>query len=211
LFVRLLILTSKFIEQNKLVAVFSNIKQHFMEINKELQVDARKSFSVGVDELYNAWTSPEQLKQWWKPMGNTLQDVTNDLKKGGIVRYVFTDNKLVISGEYLDVKEKEKLEYTWNWELPDDAVRNAPYKLTVSFAATNNGSEIHVLQQNFDDEESMVPHQQGWEKGLAELEQFLSGRNTSTGSNTTGTQMPNKESAGYREDPAQVKVGGAQI
>lgn len=179
-----------------------------MEINKEIKVEAGKSFSVGPDELYNAWTNPEQLKQWWKPMGNSLKEVINDLKEGGTVRYIFDNDKLVISGEYMEVKQKEKLVYTWNWELPQDAVRNAPYKLTVNFTGKDNGSEIKVLQENFQDEESMLPHREGWEKALSALEHFLSSNKTSAQSKENENLVPNGQSGGYREDPSQVKVGG---
>lgn len=177
-----------------------------MEINKALKVEATRSFAVGIDESYNAWTNPDQLKQWWKPMGNTLKEVTNDIREGGSVRYVFNDNKLIISGEYLEVKEKEKLVYTWKWELPEDAVRNAEYKLTVDFSVTGNGSAIHVVQDNFQDEETMLPHQEGWEKGLDELEQFLAGNSPAEKKEVEYTQ--NLMSEGYREDPDQIKVGG---
>lgn len=179
-----------------------------MEINKALKVEAGKSFSVGIDQLYDAWTNPEQLKQWWKPMGSTLKEVTNDLKEGGTVRYIFDSDKLVISGQYLEVKEKEKLIYTWNWELPDDAVRNADYKLTINFTSKGNGSEINVLQENFQNEETMLPHKEGWDKGLSDLEQFLNTKETATESKQNDGQAANGEAGGYREDPAQVKVGG---
>lgn len=177
-----------------------------MEINKELKVEAQKNFSVSVDELYEAWTNPEQLKKWWKPMGNTLKDVVNDIRQGGSVKYVFNGDKLIISGEYLEVREKEKLVYTWNWELPEDAVRNAQYKLSVSFSSTGNGSKIHVIQDNFENEETMMPHQEGWEKGLTELEQFLAGSFPAEEREIEYTQ--NVMSEGYREDPDQEKVGG---
>ncbi len=191
-----------------------------MEKNQGLKVEAGRSFPVSADQLYKAWTDPEQLKQWWKPMGNTLQNVTNDIRQGGTVRYVFADNKLNISGEYLEVKENEKLVYTWKWELPNDPVRNADYMLTVEFKSSGNGSDLRVLQENFEDEESLYPHQEGWEKGLSELEQFLSGGGSSTAGGTSasasagGTQPiptgsePEGESGGYRETPDQVKVGG---
>ncbi len=178
-----------------------------MEINKALKIEAGKSFPVSSEQLYNAWTNSGQLKQWWKPMGNTLKEVINDLREGGTVRYLFDSDKLVISGKYLEVKEKEKLVYTWNWELPNDAVRNAAYKLTVSFYSKDNGSEIKVLQENFEDEESMLPHQEGWEKGLSDLEHFLNGSNISTQSQQAEGQNVSS-TGGYREDPAQVKVGG---
>jgi uncharacterized protein YndB with AHSA1/START domain len=189
------------------VVVFSN-KTHFMEINKALKVEASKSFPVTASQLYNAWTNPEELKQWWKPMGNALKEVVNDIKTGGAVRYIFADNALVISGEYLEVKENEKLVYTWNWELPNDAVRNAAYKLTVNFAGKDNGSEISISQENFQDEEAMLPHRQGWEKGLDELEHFLSGDSSSQPNQQTESTTAGSDTGGYREDAAQVKVGG---
>lgn len=192
----------------KVEVVFSNIKQHFMEINKALQVEAGKNFSVSAHTLYESWTDPEQLKQWWKPMGNTLKEVTNDLKEGGSVRYIFDSDKLIISGKYLEVKEKEKLVYTWNWELPNDAVRNAEYKLTITFKSKDSGSEINILQENFQDEETLLPHQEGWNKGLSDLENFLNGSKTATESKQNEGQNASGETEGYREDPAQVKVGG---
>ncbi len=179
-----------------------------MEINKALKVEAGKSFPVSIGQLYDAWTNEEQLKQWWKPIGNTLKEVINDLREGGTVRYLFDSDKLVISGKYLEVKEKEKLVYTWNWELPNDAVRNAAYKLTVSFYSKDNGSEIKVLQENFEDEESMLPHQEGWEKGLSDLEHFLNGSNSTQGGKAKEGHSISDETGGYRENPEQVKVGG---
>jgi len=180
-----------------------------MEITKALMVQIAKSFPVTAEQLYTAWTNPEQLKQWWKPMGNSLKEVINDVKEGGTVRYIFNDNKLVISGQYLEVKPNERLVYTWNWELPADAVRNADYKLTINFVPKDNGSEINVLQENFENEESMLPHQEGWEKGLDNLENFLS--SAPAQSNQNEGQTSDGESEGYREDPEQVKVGGAQV
>ncbi len=179
-----------------------------MEINKGIMVEAGKSFSVSIDLLYNAWTNPEQLKQWWKPMGNSLKEVINDVKEGGTVRYLFENDKLIISGKYLEVKEKEKLVYTWSWELPEDAVRKASYKLTVNFINKDNGSEIKVVQENFQDEESMLPHREGWEKGLSDLEHFLSAGNTAPENKENEAKTPESETGGYREDPEQVKVGG---
>lgn len=179
-----------------------------MDINKSLKVEASKSFPVSAEQLFGAWTDPAQLKQWWKPMGNSLKEVTNDLKKGGTVRYTFENEQLIISGEYLEVDGKQKLIYTWNWDLPKDAIKNAEYKLTVEFNSKGSGSEIQVLQENFETEESMVPHREGWEKGLSELEQFLVKDSAAPVGQQSDTGDQPKESEGYREDPDQVKVGG---
>jgi uncharacterized protein YndB with AHSA1/START domain len=172
--------------------------------NESLNVEVQKDFQVPVEQLYKAWNEPEQLKQWWRPMGNQLDDVTNDLKQGGTVRYVFNKETIVISGQYEEVKPNEKLVYSWDWHLKEDMLRNANYKLTVTFNSTGNGSSIHILQENFENEESMQPHREGWEKGLTDLQSFLGGN-----ANTSGKQPVSTDAtAGYGESPEQQKVGG---
>jgi uncharacterized protein YndB with AHSA1/START domain len=175
--------------------------------NESLKVEISKDFQVPVERLYKAWNDPEQLKQWWKPMGNQLDEVTNDLKQGGGVLYVFSNGDIVISGEYQEVKPNEKLVYSWDWKLKEDMLRNASYKLTVEFRGSGHGSRLHILQENFENEESMQPHREGWDKGLADLQNFLEGSNSSSDAQSSSSNS-SKASAGYGESPEQQKVGG---
>lgn len=151
-----------------------------MEASKTASFETEKDFPVGKDKLYEAWTTEEALKQWWKPNGNTLQKLTNDIKEGGEVKYEFadTDGKhlITISGTYDEAKPAERLIYSWNWDLPFEPVRNANYKLTVEFSDNGDGSHLKVKQDEFADEEAIIPHKEGWEKGLRDLETFLSGK-----------------------------------
>lgn len=176
-----------------------------METNKAQKMEASKQFSVPVERLFQAWNDPAQLKQWWKPMGNHLMEVTNDLKVDGTVRYVFNDNTLIISGEYEDVKENEKLTYTWNWNFPADAVKNASYKLNILFSKKDQGSEIRVTQEQIQDEETLHPNEEGWDKGLTDLENFLNSQQHESAQEKSGAAS---EEPGYQESPEQIKVGG---
>ncbi|MBL4674684.1 MAG: SRPBCC domain-containing protein [Mucilaginibacter sp.] len=142
-------------------------------------VSVEKSFSVGVIELYKAWTEPEALKDWWKPLGRTLVAVDADLKKGGMIKYTFDsveskDEQLVIEGEYETVLPKEKLVYTWNWVLHGQPVENGAYKLTVGFSEEGEGSKLTIIQQAEQETEGVNPHQEGWEKALQDLDEYLS-------------------------------------
>lgn len=166
-----------------------------METNKTFKLETSKEFSVPANQLYKAWTEPKQLKQWWKPIGNQLIEVDNDIKEGGKVTYKFAEDTLRISGEYLEVKEGENLTYTWNWEFPNDAVKNGAFKLNVRFEDKGNGSKLHVTQENFQDEETLQPHKEGWDKALNDLKNYLE-KNKAV------------ENTGYREVPEQQKVAG---
>jgi uncharacterized protein YndB with AHSA1/START domain len=177
-----------------------------MENNQTLEVKVTKQFQSGVSQLYSAWTNEQELKQWWRPLGISLSEVKNDIREGGEVRYIFGQNQLVISGKYLEAQDGKRLVYTWKWELAEDAVRNAEYKLTVTFSGDDTKSEISVLQENFENEETVKPHKDGWEQGLKDLEQYLSG--SSSLYNTTAENKGVQAESGYRETPEQAKVAG---
>ena len=140
-------------------------------------VSISKDFPVTAERLYQAWTSPEELKSWWHPMGNELTGVTNELQEGGTVRYEFktaeSDESIKIEGKYETVKPAEHLVYSWIWQLPHQPVGNGDYKLNIRFEAAGDSSRLHVAQENFGSEEAVQPHKEGWEKALEELEAYL--------------------------------------
>lgn len=142
------------------------------------QVSIEKDFPVTAEELYQAWTEPAALKQWWHPMGNDLLEVENSLQPGGKVLYVFEaghqKERIEISGNYETVEPAKQLVYTWKWHLPQATVGNGHYKLTIGFEANGTYSKLSVRQDNFDSEEAIQPHQEGWEAALNDLHQYLS-------------------------------------
>ncbi len=147
-----------------------------MNNENSARVHVTKSFSVSKEVLYKAWTEPEQLKQWWKPMDKQLVNIENDIREGGKVTYQFNDN-LQIKGEYKEVAEGEKLVYSWNWELPEESTHKGEYLLTVQFEEDGNESRLDVKQENFRNEHAIKPHQSGWDEALEDLQSYLSDRN----------------------------------
>jgi uncharacterized protein YndB with AHSA1/START domain len=140
-------------------------------------VSISKEFAVPAERLYQAWTSPEELKRWWHPMGNELTSVTNELKEGGAVQYQFktgeSEENIKIEGKYETVLPNQQLVYSWIWQLPHQPVGNGDYKLNIRFEPAGNGSRLRVDQENFGSEEAVRPHQEGWEKALEELAAYL--------------------------------------
>lgn len=47
-----------------------------------------RSFPIPVEALYQAWTDPEKLTQWWGPKGFTLTINRYELRIGGIWDYI---------------------------------------------------------------------------------------------------------------------------
>lgn len=146
-----------------------------MKNQNEGTIELSKEFPVSVEELYNAWISPEALKQWWTPMGNKLTGVRNEVKKGGSIEYKADDSEpsLVIKGEYKEVKENEKLVYTWDFDFTNEAIEESPYQLTIEFSSDGDSSRLKVKQENLKDEEAVKVHKKGWEKQLNNLKSYL--------------------------------------
>lgn len=143
-----------------------------MSNEQETNIQLSKSFPASKHELYNAWTSPEELKQWWRPMNKQLLEVENNITQGGKVKYLFEDD-LKIAGEYKEVEEGNRLVYSWNWEHPEESLHKGEYLLTVTFNEDGNGSQLEITQENFKEEHAIKPHQSGWEEMLQNLSDHL--------------------------------------
>lgn len=143
-----------------------------MSNQQETNIHLTKSFPVSKQELYHAWTAPEELKKWWKPMNKQLIRVENEMAEGGKIVYEFEDG-LHISGTYKEVDEGNRLKYSWNWEHPDESVHKGEYLLTVSFKEDGDGSLLEIAQEEFKEEHAIKPHQTGWEEALEGLHNYL--------------------------------------
>ena len=170
-------------------------------------LEISKQFQCSKEQLFSAWTEPEQLKQWWKPLGKQLAGVENDMAEGGTVKYLFSDDNLTIDGTYDKVVNHDLLEYTWNWHFRLEPVNDAGYKLKVRFEGDDSSSAISIVQDGFENAESIQPHQQGWEQGLEQLKSYV--ENQKSGGENGSAEKLQIPIEGYREAPEQVKVGGA--
>jgi uncharacterized protein YndB with AHSA1/START domain len=173
--------------------------------NNLANLEISKQFESSKENLYKAWTEPEQLKQWWKPMGKQLIDVKNNISEGGEVVYTFEDNSLTIDGKYEKVVENDLLEYSWNWHLTSEPIEDASYKLSVRFEGDSNHSTLSITQKGFSNREHVQPHNEGWEQGLQQLKEYVE----KTGNNVASVKGQQKPPiTGYNETEEQLKVAG---
>lgn len=111
--------------------------------------------------VFDAWTTPEQLKQWWGPGKVFCPEAHIDLKVGGhyrIANQLEKGDLLWISGTFEDVSPPEKLIYDWNVGTKDDA----PSLVTVLFNAHPDGTELIIKHTRIKDEPLRDNHKMGW-------------------------------------------------
>src|ERR1700694_5568769 len=79
----------------------------------------RKTIAAPAEFLFDAWTQPEKMKEWWGPGDVKCVAVEIDLRVGGRYRIAnkFPDGKILwIGGEFESIERPHKLVYTWSVE-----------------------------------------------------------------------------------------------
>jgi uncharacterized protein YndB with AHSA1/START domain len=135
----------------------------------------RKTIRAKAERLFAAWTTPEELKQWWGPVGVKCIDAEVDLRRGGGYRIAnqLPDGQILwISGEFEVIERPRKLVYTWGIE----AERKGSERVTVQFEESGEYTEVIVTHERIASEELREMHQQGWVGCLEGLAKFVEGK-----------------------------------
>jgi uncharacterized protein YndB with AHSA1/START domain len=120
--------------------------------------------------LFDAWTQPGRLKEWWGPSGVRCIEAQIDLRVGGLYRIgnQLPDGKVIwITGEYEHIEAPHKLVYTWRVEHNS----KQPERVTVEFKQKDVETEVIVTHERISDVRIRKQHESGWRgclDGLAE-------------------------------------------
>jgi uncharacterized protein YndB with AHSA1/START domain len=61
------------------------------------------------EEVFEAWTHPEQVSEWWDPTGERLVACTIDLRPGGAFQFVNKGHGPPFAGTYVVVESPTRL------------------------------------------------------------------------------------------------------
>jgi uncharacterized protein YndB with AHSA1/START domain len=134
-----------------------------------------RTYPVGPEKVWRAWTDPQALKRWWGPgtsEGVSLAQL--DVRVGGRFRIIFggpegTDHE--VQGVYREVVPNRKLVFTWTWPHTTPERESV---VAIVFKAVANGTELDFRHEQLFDESVRDGHQRGWTETLGKLEQYLS-------------------------------------
>ncbi len=111
--------------------------------NSSNEINITRMYDAPVQAVWDAWTDPAQVAQWWGPRGFSLTTHSKDLRPGGHWRYtmhgpdgVDYPNKT----EYLEVEEHAKLVYDHGGN--DD--RPALFRVTVLFTEVDGKTRMDM-------------------------------------------------------------------
>ena len=131
----------------------------------------RRTIRATPERIFAAWTTPEQLTQWWGPADVECPSAEVDLRVGGRYRLEnrTPDGGVVfISGEFVRITPPRELVYTWTLEPASGPAE----QVTVRFDPVDGGTEVVVIHERIGSEPARVSHERGWHgclDGLAAL------------------------------------------
>jgi uncharacterized protein YndB with AHSA1/START domain len=147
---------------------------------QDVVLQMNRRFEAPRERVFEAWTSAEVLKDWWRAGPDWTTPVAEvDLRPGGSYRLAMHDPESgqthTLIGEYREIRPPERLVYTWTWESnPDEMKGSGGSLVTVEFTEVDGATDVSLTHTGFADETIRDLHVHGWEGVLANLERLLS-------------------------------------
>jgi len=133
----------------------------------------KRRLKAAPEKVYEAWTKPEQMTQWWGVAAGPRPPVAEtDLRVGGRFCVQFWDPKNEhhsVSGLYREVVPNRKLSFSWAWQTTPERES----LVTIELNPVTEGTMLTLTHEQFFDEKARDDHGRGWNVALDRLETFL--------------------------------------
>jgi uncharacterized protein YndB with AHSA1/START domain len=131
-------------------------------------LEVRRVIKAPREQVFRAWTTPQEMKRWHAPGVMTVPLAEIDLRVGG--RFDITmrgpeGDEHRVTGTYRVVEPPARLVYSWHWESdhPGETL------VTVEFLDRGGSTEVVLRHEGFSDEEQRDSHEKGWTSILERL------------------------------------------
>lgn len=143
-----------------------------------LRLRLRRLLPAPPEEVFDAWTDPEQVRQWLCPGTGTVPEASIDARPGGRFRIIMRSEgrDYVHTGEYRELVRPRRLVFTWISE--ETAGRES--LVTVELRRRGGRTEMTLTHEALPDDASRDRHRGGWSSILDRLEGRL-GRHRQAG------------------------------
>lgn len=163
-----------------------------LEAIKTTNFEINRTFNAPRDLVFQVWTNPEHLKNWWGPKGFTIDVSKFDLQPGGNFHYRMRDedgHEMWAKFVFREIAGPEKLVFVTSFSDPEGNTVRAPFSelipLEILYSATFTeqdgqttvnmiGVPIHATEEEVQFFQSMHESmQQGFGASFTQLSQYL--------------------------------------
>jgi uncharacterized protein YndB with AHSA1/START domain len=100
---------------------------------KSLTIEFERELAASREAVFDAWTTPDELSQWWDPTGVPLVACEMDVRPGGAFSFVNEGHGPPFAGTYVTVKRPSLLVF--------EALGSVG---TVTLEKSGKGTRMHV-------------------------------------------------------------------
>jgi uncharacterized protein YndB with AHSA1/START domain len=136
-------------------------------------VRIERTFEASAEDVFDAWTSEEVIRRWFKP-GRDWQEPSAevDLQVGGTIRVVMRSPdgaEVGTSGEYTLIERPHRLAFKW---IFDDDPSNQQM-IELEFTERNGATTVLFVNSNISEEGRRDQQYDGWQACLDNMELAL--------------------------------------
>ena len=139
------------------------------------KVVVKKLINASCEEVFEAWSNPEQLKKWFFPSKSGWKAISaHDFKVGGQYRHEMClemGPSYVHTGIYKEIIPHKKISFTWNSHIVKDTL------VTVELKPVDGMTEVTVIHELTLDRDIQNRHREGWHSCLGNLMKYFSKQN----------------------------------
>jgi uncharacterized protein YndB with AHSA1/START domain len=167
---------SRFTWKERMMAT-SMVENHSTEKVGNLKVEVTRVIKATRKRVFDAWTRPEMIRQWFGPGGMKVPEAEADARVDGA--YCITMHGAMepggaehtgrVTGTYTRVEPYDALAFTWsaNWAPGEESL------VTITLRDVAGGTEMKLVHEGFATEESRNGHMRGWTGGIDKLQQLV--------------------------------------
>jgi len=136
-------------------------------------------FSVSPARLFQAWTTPSDIKAWFGGEENRLSDAKIELRTGGHWEFSFAEadgEQDVLSGKYLQIEPDRLLKFSWRHTRKLAGQREestAESIVEVTFEASAQGTYSRLVHQSVNSEGARLNIGEGWCSSFTNIRELL--------------------------------------
>jgi len=144
-----------------------------------LKVEVVRVIRASKQRVFDAWTRPEMIRQWFRAGTASVAEADLDVRKDGAWRMVTTNScqpegasagkNMAVTGRYLEVDPYDRLVFTWK----RSATPEEESLVTITLRDVDGGTELKLVHERFLTEASRDRHATGWEAVIGNLAEFF--------------------------------------
>ena len=136
-------------------------------------------YAAPPQKVFQAWTEPEKVKQWFGMKPNSLALAEIDLRVGGrwkFLKHGDEEKNSGFEGEYLAIENNQRLMFSWSFitEYKDGRKESSPKsQVEVSFIVDEPGTTLKVIHSAMHSKQACEGFGKGWNSAFGLLQLLL--------------------------------------